>query len=222
MFYGNTINIENDIIEDISEQQFTEALINCEDAMILAEDYIEYFEENANSDLGKKVKEIEKRYNGYIGAARSCIKRKEFEKASDELKNARGVLSDFRKAIDEMESESSDALLGLGLGSLMVMAKLTKNVLTPIVPTVLLKNIKWDSKSFGDFNVTGFKSILIIKSAIFAITEIPSSILIIINELKNGETVANSLNFYRTQMIKYVKDLDYNIGKVRKEIKKAK
>ena len=222
MFYGNA-NIDviperYSLLENVSELEFFQTVVENADNQVLVEEYIE---EGANTDMYNKFRELSKKYNNQIDEVKSAIRKDDTELAASKLAEAKKTVAQFKKEIKAIDSDVGSAALGSLFGILYTMSKGFEQCVITVLPFHLA------GKAFPHSiiaNYLGFYAGIYTKlrAIVFSVTETIKTISNTIKEIKHSENKANALNLYRTALLNSIGDLESDIDQYEKNIKGIK
>ena len=125
MFYGDKVLNEEPEYKELSEAQILEIYSEYEDNMVFVEEYLNEQEsiltEGANIDITKKFKDFKIEYTKHTLAGRKCLLKFDSQGAYENFEKARKVLNEFKKEVENMDSDTGSAVFGTIAGILMIM-----------------------------------------------------------------------------------------------------
>ena len=216
MFYGNNIEKYSDSLSESyiePEDMLSEFYKAYGEAMIVSESYIEeeddILSEGANIEITKKFKEFKENYNKYNKAGKKALKNKDFNDAAVNFAKAKKELKDFESAVKGMDSTVGSAILGSVAVLLITMVKETIIAFIPF--GALLGASKAYSKSdpYLYHMVKGdVKKFFPVVASIRYLGKLVEIITDFVKRTKEGDKNTDKFNLYRTELLKYIKNLD--------------
>ena len=232
-----SVEVESPIVESMTIGQYidfnNQIICALTEASLFDDEYEDIVTEGANLDYTKAIMKFKKEFKASIKSFKAAKKEDDKSKMKSSLAEMKSSLGELKKEMSNIDETTTvgTAIFGYFAGALLSTlrmflpmtvfgAGLTMSAIggQQAMNSLITGTISGSTKALtvgGSFLAGAGYAAAVIKSII----QLIQSIVQFVNDLKSGAKAENTFNYYRNQIMGFIKTYETNIDKLSKEIK---